>query len=219
MDVLYSFFIIHNSIHMTELISHLLTGVIESYGLLAVFVMMTAESALIPIPSEITMPFAGFLASRGLVNFWVVVIVGAFANLVGSLLAYWLGYTKGEHWVRLAIRKWGKWLLIRESEFDTAKKWFSKYGQPVTFTSRLLPVVRTFISLPAGIAKMNLSVFSLLTFLGSFFWSAILAYLGLKLGQNWMAIEPYFRKFQVLIISLGVLSVVVYIHVHLKRRH
>ncbi|MFV1917637.1 MAG: DedA family protein [Patescibacteria group bacterium] len=203
---------------MTELIVRILTNIIEQYGLLAVFVLMTAESALVPIPSEVTMPFAGFLASRDLMNFWAAVTVGAFANLVGSLLAYWLGYTKGEKWVRGAIKRWGKWLLIKEKEFDLAKKWFHDYGQWVAFGSRLLPIVRTFISLPAGISRMSLPLFAVFTFIGSFIWSAFLAYLGLKLGQNWVVIEPYFRRFQFLIVGLGVLAVVLYVRAHLKRR-
>lgn len=196
-----------------------LTALINAYGVLAVFVLMSAESALIPIPSEVTMTFAGFLVGRGILDFWFVVAIGALGNLVGSLLAYWLGYAKGEGWVRFAIKKWGKWLLIREHEYDKAKDWFIRYGQAVTFTSRLLPIVRTFISLPAGIAKMNLTYFSILTFIGSFIWSAFLAGLGLKLGQNWLAIEPYFRKFQFLIIGAGVLLVALYIKSHLKRRN
>jgi len=194
-----------------------LTYLVEHFGLFAVFILMTAESALIPIPSEITMPFAGFLAGRGLMNFWLAVSVGAFANLTGSILAYWLGYKKGEEWVRIAIKKWGRWLLIKEEEFDKAKTWFSNYGQWITFASRLLPVVRTFISLPAGISKMDLKLFSALTFIGSFIWSAFLAYLGLKLGQNWLSIEPYFRKFQILIAVLGISAVIFYIWSHIKR--
>lgn len=204
---------------ITELLVRQLTFLVEHYGLLAVFFLMTAESALIPIPSEITMPFAGFMAGRGLISFWLAVSVGALANLTGSLLAYWLGYKKGEAWVRGAIKRWGKWLLIREEEFDKAKLWFNKYGQWVAFTSRLLPVVRTFISLPAGISKMNLKLFSALTLLGSFLWSAFLAYLGLKLGQNWLTIEPYFRKFQILIAALGVSALAFYVWSHLKRRN
>ncbi len=195
-----------------------LTNLIESYGLLAVFVLMTAESALIPIPSEITMPFAGFMAGRGVMNFWAIVFVGAFANLVGSLLAYWLGYVKGEEWLRIAIKKWGKWFLIKESEYDKAKDWFHTKGQWVSFGSRMLPVVRTFISLPAGIARMNISLFSLLTFLGSFIWSAFLTYLGLKMGQNWLAIEPYFRQFQFLIVGLFVAGAIYYVWSHFKKK-
>jgi len=194
-----------------------LTNLISSYGLLAVFVLMTAESALIPIPSEITMPFAGFLAGIGTMNFWVAVSVGAFGNLVGSLLAFWLGKKMGEEWIRTAIKKWGKWLLIHEHDFDKSLSWFQKYGQGITFGSRLLPIVRTFISLPAGIANMNLPLFATLTFIGSFLWSAFLAYLGLKLGQNWLSIEPYFRKFQFAIIGLFLFAGMWYIYRHIKR--
>ena len=196
-----------------------LTHLITEFGYISVFVLMTAESALIPIPSEITMPFAGFMAGRGLLNFWVVSFVGAFANLFGSLLAYWLGQYKGEKWTRFAIKKWGKWLLIKESEFDRAKKWFVDYGQWIALGSRLLPVVRTFISLPAGIAKMNIYVFSIYTFIGSLIWSVFLAYLGLKLGQNWMSIEPYFRQFQFVIVGLGVAGGVFYIYKHINHKH
>ena len=196
-----------------------LTSFITSYSLLAVFILMTLESALIPLPSEVTMPFAGFLAGRGLFPFWIAVFVGALGNLAGSLLAYWLGYTKGEMWVRFAIKKWGKWLLIKESEFNKSLIWYKKYGQGITFASRILPIVRTFISLPAGIAKMKLPLFVFLTFIGSFVWSGFLAFLGLKLGQNWLSIEPYFRKFQFLIISLFIFLVGFYIYKHLKRKN
>ncbi|OGM31078.1 hypothetical protein A2630_00225 [Candidatus Woesebacteria bacterium RIFCSPHIGHO2_01_FULL_44_10] len=205
---------------MIETITHFLvtnlTNFIEGYGLVAVFILMTAESALIPIPSEITMPFAGFMAGRGIIGFWPAVAVGAFGNLVGSLLAYWLGAAKGEEWVRFAIKKWGKWFLLREKEFDLSKKWFENYGQAVAFISRLLPIVRTFISLPAGIAKMNLGKFAVLTLIGSFLWSGVLAWLGLKLGQNWLAIEPYFRKFQFVVIGLFVAAAIFYVYHHLK---
>src|SRR3990170_1446451 len=98
-----------------------LTYLISTYGLWAVFVLMTAESALIPIPSEITMPFAGFLAGIGAVNFWTAVFVGAFGNLIGSLLAFWLGRRMGEEWIRQVIKKWGKWLLIHEKDFDQSR--------------------------------------------------------------------------------------------------
>lgn len=205
--------------HITKFLVDNLTGLISNYGLWAVFLLMTAESALIPIPSEITMPFAGFLAGRGIFGFWIVVLVGAIGNLTGSLLAYWLGYYKGESWVRLAIKRWGKWLLIKEGEFDKSLEWFTKYGQGITFGSRLLPIVRTFISLPAGIAKMKITLFSILTFMGSFIWSGFLAWLGLKLGQNWLSTEPYFRKFQFLIIGVFVALTALYIYKHLKRKN
>lgn len=200
--------------HLTEI----LTSLISTYGYFAIFGFMTLESALIPIPSEITMAFAGFLAGVGVFNFWAVVLIGALGNLIGSLLAFWLGKKMGEEWIRMAIRKWGKWVLIHEKDFDTSLNWFKKYGQGITFGSRLLPIVRTFISLPAGIAEMNLTLFSVYTFIGSFIWSAILAYLGLKLGQNWQMVDPYFRKFQFVIVGIFVAGAAFYIYSHLKRK-
>lgn len=186
-----------------------LTELITQYGLLGIFVFMTLESALVPIPSEITMPFGGFLSGLGIFNFWTVVFVGAIANLFGSLIAYWLGYLKGDSWVRGAIKRWGKFLLIKVEEYDKATRWFKNYGSIIAFTSRLMPIVRTYISLPAGISKMNIYIFSIYTFLGSLIWSAFLAFLGLKLGENWPSIEPYFRSVQTALI-LGFLAAVIY---------
>lgn len=163
------------------------------------------------------MPFAGFLAGLGLLNFWAVVFVGAVGNVFGSLLAFWLGAAKGERWVAIAIKKWGKWLLITENELERAKELFKKYGQGISFFSRLLPVVRTFISLAAGIAKMDIVLFSSFTFLGSLIWSFFLAWLGLKLGENWLMIEPYFRKFEYAIVAVLMVLGTLYIRAHLKR--
>lgn len=199
-------------------ITQILTTLISDYGYFAVFVLMTAESALIPVPSEVTMTFAGFLAGVGILDFWVVVLIGAFGNLAGSILAFLLGKAMGEGWIRVTIRKWGKWILVHEKDFDRSLIWFQKYGQGITFGSRLLPIVRTFISLPAGIADMDIKVFSIYTFIGSFLWSGVLAYLGLKLGQNWEMIDPYFRKFQLVIVGVGILAVAFYIWNHIKRR-
>ena len=203
---------------LTQFFVQNLTGLIVSYGYVAVFLLMTAESALIPIPSEITMTFAGFLAGTGYMNIWVAIFIGATGNLFGSLLAFWLGRAMGEEWIRVAIKKWGKWVLIHEKDFDLSLRWFKKYGQGITFASRLLPIVRTFISLPAGIADMNVVKFGAYTFIGSLLWSGVLAFLGLKLGQNWLAIDPYFRKFQFVIIGLGIAAVGFYIYSHLKKK-
>ena len=199
-------------------ITTLLTSIITTYGYLAVFALMTAESCLIPIPSEVTMTFAGFLAGIGIFNIWVAILIGALGNLFGSLLSFWLGRKMGEDWIRIAIRKWGKFILVHEKDFDKSLAWFAKYGQGITFGSRLLPIVRTFISLPAGISNMNAKKFAIFTFIGSFIWSGVLAFLGLKLGQNWQVIDPYFRKFQFVIIGLIILAAFVYVYKHLKRK-
>src|SRR3990167_2595418 len=181
-------------------LTQLIISVIKSAGYTGIFLLMAAESALIPIPSEVTMPFAGYLASIGQFNFLAVVLVGAFANLFGSLLAYYLGYYGGETVVRQIIRSYGKYVLISENELNRSESWFRKYGDKIVFFSRILPIVRTFISLPAGIAKMNVWKFSIFTLIGSLIWSVLLTYVGFVLGQNWHSLEVYYRKFEIFIV-------------------
>lgn len=181
-------------------------------GYLGVFILMTLESALIPIPSEAIMPFSGFLVAQGRFNLVAVVVVGAFGNLFGSWLAYWLGYTKGEKYIRKLVVKYGKFILLTEEEFDSSLKVFNKYGQWVAGISRMLPAIRTVISLPAGIAKLDFWKFSALTFFGSLIWSFILAYIGLILGKNWEAIRPYFRKFDIVIVIIAIILVGAYLY-------
>ncbi len=177
---------------------------------------MTFESALLPIPSEVTMPFAGFLASQGILNFWLVVFLGAAANLTGSLVSYGIGFYLEENLILSLIGKFGKYILVSEHDYLRAVSWFKKYGNRITFFSRLLPAVRTFISLPAGLSEMNVFKFSIYTFAGSFIWSAFLAYIGLTLGKNWNKLEPYYKKFELLIIVLLVLGVLYYINHKLR---
>lgn len=177
---------------------------------------MAAESALIPIPSEITMPFSGYLAQIGRFNIYSVILVGAFANLIGSMIAYGLGYWAEEHLLRTLIKKFGRFLLLSEHEYDRSERWFRKYGEKIVFYSRLLPVVRTFISLPAGIAEMNFWKFTYLTFLGSLIWSAFLTYLGYYLGKNWHSIEIYYRRFEIFIIIIIVVVGIYYLYKKLK---
>ena len=194
-----------------------LTQFISSYGYLAVFVFSMLGSCLIPIPSEVTMVFAGFVSGLGVMNIWIAILVGTIGNVVGSIMAYWIGKKMDEEGGRSFIKKWGKWLLLHVDDFDKALAWYKKYGQGITFAGRLMPIVRTFISLPAGIAEMDLKLFTILTFIGSFIWSGALAFIGLKLGQNWQAIEPFFRKFQYVIIGAFAVLVVLYIVRHIKK--
>lgn len=170
---------------------------------------MTLESALIPIPSEVTMPFSGSLVSSGQFNFWIVVLIGASGNLFGSLLAYLLGAWGQEAVVRKVIRKWGKYVLVSEREYEHSESWFRKHGEAIVFTSRLLPVVRTFISLPAGISKMKLKKFIVYTLVGSLLWSALLTYIGVMLGNNWSTIGGIFHKFDIFI-SLALIFVFIW---------
>jgi membrane protein DedA with SNARE-associated domain len=198
-------------------ITHLIISLISKTGYLGVFLLMAAESALIPIPSEVTMPFAGYLATIGRFNIYLVILVGALANLSGSVLAYWLGYWGGEAIVRNLIKKYGKYLLLTEGEYDRSEKWFRKYGEKITFFSRIFPIVRTFISLPAGVARMNFWRFSFFTFFGSLIWSGFLAYIGFVLGKKWNAIHGIYQKFEFLIIFVGVIVIIYYVMHKIKK--
>ncbi len=198
-------------------LTEFIISVIEKTGYAGIFLLMAAESALIPIPSEVTMPFSGFLVTRGDFNIFAVIAVGAIANLFGSLLAFWLGYYGGESVVRSVIKKWGKYVLIDERELNRSEKWFRQYGESIVFFSRVLPIVRTFISLPAGIAKMNIWKFAIYTSLGSLIWSALLTYVGFTLGKNWHSLEIYYRKFEVVIVIAGAALIVWYVWHKLSR--
>lgn len=201
---------------MVELIGSWIIHFISTLGYFGVFLLMTLESALIPIPSEVTMPFAGSLVALGTFNFWVVVIVGTLGNLLGSLLAYWLGWWGQEAVVRKVIVKYGKYVLISESEYDRSERWFRNHGEFVVFLSRVLPVLRTFISLPAGVAKMNLRKFIAYTVVGCFIWSVVLTQIGVVLGNNWKSLEGYFRQFDVVIVAAGLAVVGWYVWHKLK---
>lgn len=202
---------------LLNIFTTVITNTISSTGYLAIFLLMTAESALIPIPSEITMPFGGFLASKGILNFWGVVAAGSLGNLLGSYLT-WLVGIHGENFTRRFIKKWGKWVLFSEHELEVAISLYRRFGQPITFFSRLLPVIRTYISLPAGVAKMPLAPFLILTLAGSFLWSTFLTWLGVVLGENWHSLSGYFRKFDIAIVTVVVLLVGLYLWYKLKRR-
>lgn len=201
---------------MIEFLTQTIIQFIETTGYIGVFILMTLESALIPIPSEITMPFSGFLIQQGKLNFWLIVFAGAFGNLIGSWIAYGIGYYLEENVILKWIKKWGKFLLITEHEYLRSVKWLNKYGDPVAFFSRLMPAVRTFISLPAGLSEMNFKKFSFYTFVGSLIWSIFLTYIGVKFGSNWYIFEPYFRQFQIGLAVLFIAFVIWYINHKLK---
>lgn len=202
---------------MLEIIGSTIIRFIQTAGYFGIFLLMTLESALIPIPSEITMPFSGSLVVLGTFNFWIVVLVGTIGNLVGSLLAYWLGWWGGETVVRTVIVKYGKYLLISEHEYDQSERWFRKHGEIIVFVSRILPILRTFISLPAGVAKMKLVKFIAYTTIGSLIWAYFLTTIGVVLGNNWESLQVYFHKFDLVIVAAGIIFVAWYIHHKWKR--
>lgn len=184
---------------LLETLAHFIISVIESTGYLGIFILMTLESALIPLPSEVTMPFAGYLVTQGKFNFWLVVLAGGIGNLVGSLIAYYIGFFLEESVLHGLVRKYGRFVLLTMHDYERAEGWFRSHGEIIAFASRLLPAVRTFISLPAGVAEMNVVRFSIYTLLGSLMWSAFLTFIGVKLGENWHSISDYFHKFDLII--------------------
>ena len=182
---------------------HFIKTAIENYGYLAVFVLMVLESACIPIPSEVTMLFGGaaanatFASSVGAdhLNFLLVGLLGALGNLVGSWIAYGVGKAGG----RPLIERWGRYVFLRPHELDRAEAWFTDHGEAAVFGSRLLPVVRTFISLPAGVAEMPFGRFSAFTLAGCLPWTFALAGVGYAMGSRWTTVEKYCRPVSIVV--------------------
>jgi membrane protein DedA with SNARE-associated domain len=198
-----------------ELITAFIVATISTLGYAGIVLLMAIESACIPLPSEIIMPFSGFLVHRGEMNLWLVGIAGAVGCVVGSLVAYWVGMYGG----RPLIEKYGRFVLVSKHDLDLADRWFDRFGEIIVFVSRLLPAIRTFIAFPAGVARMNLKKFIIYTFAGSLPWCLGLAYVGQKLGEQWdkdPRLKTLFHRFDFVIGILIVLAVAWWVWRHLK---
>jgi membrane protein DedA with SNARE-associated domain len=206
--------------HNVTGVEHWFLDIINSiYGFMqwpGVMVLMAIESACIPFPSELIMPLAGWMLIKepGLTVWFVFVagVVGAAGNTIGSVVAYYVGMWAG----RPFLNKYGKYVLISQHDLDTADHWFSKRGSLAVFIGRLLPLVRTYVSLPAGIAKMNIWKFLIYTFTGSFIWSTGLAYGGYLLGEHWEDLRAAMRPFDPIIAAVIVLLIGLYIWRHVR---
>ena len=185
-------------------------------GYLGVIVAMAIESAMIPLPSELILPYAGFLVSdpsqlepltRGPWNYWVVVVMATIGNTVGSLIAYAIGAWGG----RPFLERYGRYLLIRHHEIAVAEHFFERYGSATAFLSRLLPIVRTFISFPAGVARMPLGRFIAYSTAGAFLWSMLLVFAGVQLGSRWVDIRHALQPFDLLIAVVVVAAIALFI--------
>lgn len=206
-------------ISMLESVAQWIINVISNLGYPGIVLTMAIESALIPLPSEIIMSFSGFLVSAGRFDLNLVVLSGALGNVLGSLAAYGLGYWGHERIVRRFIRKWGKWILVTEHELDETEKLLHKYKDWVVLGSRVVPGIRTVISLPCGIAKLPIYRFIVLTFIGSLIWSYFLAWIGFVSGENWDTLSPYFHSADAIIIVAILGALGFYIYHKLKKRH
>ncbi len=191
-------------------------------GYLGVMAAMAIESAMIPLPSELILPYAGFLVSdtsqiepltRGPWSFWVVVVFATIGNTIGSCIGYAIGAWGG----RPFLQRWGRYLLIREHEIDAAERFFAKYGSATAFLSRLLPVVRTFISFPAGVARMPIGRFIAYSTAGAFLWSIALVWAGTQLGAHWVDIRHALQPFDLLIVLIVGLLLLLFVWWRLGR--
>ncbi len=200
---------------LDTILIHLITfieNMIEATGPLGISLLMAIESCNIPLPSETIMPFAGYLVSKGEMNFHVAAFAGAFGCVLGSVPSYYIGYFGG----RPFFEKYGKWLLVSKKDLYEADEWVDKYGDWAFFICRMLPVVRTFISLPAGILKARKRTFFTLTFLGSLIWCYLLVYVGVKMGQNMAIFKALWHKFDIAIVLVCFVLGILYLYKHFK---
>ncbi len=194
-----------------------ITKVISTSGYVGIALLMGIESACIPLPSEIIMPFSGYLVFTGRFNLIWAATAGAIGCNLGSVVAYWIGAYGG----RPLVERFGRYVLLSRHDLDRTTRFFEKYGAITVFLGRLLPVVRTFIALPAGIAKMPQLRFHIYTFLGSWPWCFVLAYMGQKLGERWHTdprFQEAFHRFHMVVVVLLVLGIVWFLWTHVKNR-
>ncbi len=198
---------------LAELFSNIITEFILSVGYIGIFLWMVLDSMPIPVISgEVIMPFAGYLTFLGNLNFVLVVIVGSLGSLIGSLVTYFIGLKGG----RPFLKKYGKYFLMSEKDIRFAESIFTKYGHEIVLVSRMIPLIRTFISFPAGIVEMNFKKFVIYTLIGSLIWNSFLTYLGFSLGSEWQTIISFFNQFDIPIIII--LIILFFYYIKFKRR-
>jgi len=199
------------------LLNHIVAMVVNfiiHLGYWGVGVGMAIESANIPLPSEVILPFGGYLASQAKLTYWGVVLAGTIGGIAGSALSYALGYWGG----RPLLVRYGRYISVTENKLDQADRWFARYGNFTVMFARVLPIVRTFISLPAGIARINFPLFILYTLIGSLPWCMFLTFLGVKMGQNWDVLSTYFHRVDLLIGAVIVALILYSLYRSRKRR-
>ena len=200
---------------ITEFLSIYITRFMESTGYITVFIAMTMESMVLPVPSEAVMPFAGFLIAEGKFTFFWVVLISTIASLVGSAISYAIGFFCEE----AVVRRYGRFLLLDREELEATERFFKKHGDITIFISRFVPVVRHLISLPAGFAQMNIYKFAIFTIIGAGLWNSFLAYTGFYLKSNWEIVMRYSRIVDIIVILILAGLLGYYIRRHMKKRN
>jgi membrane protein DedA with SNARE-associated domain len=193
---------------MIEFLVAWITQAIQAVGYVGVFILMAFESMILPVPSEAVMPFAGFLVSQGTFSFWTVVLVSTLGSIAGSLISYAIGYYGGLPFVH----RLGKYFFLNKRHLEWTHRFFEKKGSLTIFVSRFIPVVRHLISIPAGVAKMDLKRFIFFTTIGAAIWNTFLLYVGMKLAENWTVITKYTKFLDIAVIVI----IVAYIFLHVR---
>jgi len=196
------------------LISNVAIKVISFLGYPGIAFLMALESMIFPLPSELVMPFAGFLSSQGEFNIFLVILFSTLGSLIGSLISYYIGIYSGHRF----IDRFGKYFLLDSEDLKKTEGWFKKSGEKTIFISRFIPVVRHLISIPAGIGKMNLKKFCIYTVLGACIWNSFLAYLGFLLGENYNIIKTYSEYISIPIAILLLILFIYFVYRHIKHR-
>jgi membrane protein DedA with SNARE-associated domain len=191
---------------LTEIVLKV-TAFIASMGYWGIGILMAIESCNIPLASEVTLPFGGYLVSIGRLTFFGTALAGAIGGTIGSLVSYYIGLFGG----RPFLERYGRYLGATPGRLALAENWFARYDILTVFFTRLLPVIRTFISLPAGVARVNIVIFTLYTFLGTLIWSFFLVYVGLVLGSHWEIVSSYFHRFDLLLLVVIILLLICWI--------
>ena len=197
-----------------KLVEYITLG-ISSGGYIGLFLLMVLESMIAPVPSEVVMPFAGYLVLQGRFNFWIAALASSLGSIFGSLISYYIGVYGG----RPFILKFGKYLLLEEEHLEWTEKWFKKQGEKTIFISRFVPVVRHIISIPAGIAKMSINKFLVYTFVGASIWNFILLYAGYKLGEHWNKIHQFSKELDIIFVIAVVLFLAYFVWKHHKKKN
>lgn len=193
-------------------------SVVSTMGYPGLAIVMFLENVFPPIPSEVILPLAGSLALEGRFSLLGVTVTGTIGSMAGALVFYGLGYVFGEERVRVLMRRYGRWLMLSEGDFDRALAWFDRYGEKVIFFGRMVPIVRSLISIPAGIAEMNLGHFSAYTAVGTAMWSFLLAFAGYLLGRSWVLVSEWVSRYEKTTLVIGVLVVVTFLASRFLRR-
>jgi len=201
---------------MLEQLSGLVIHLIQSAGYLGIFGLMVLNSTAIPIPSEVTLPFAGFLANQGSLNLLFVIITGILGDLVGSIIGYSIGYFLEENLLLSLIKKYGKFILVTEHDYQKVTGWIKKHGAPVVFVGKMTPGVKSFVAIAAGITEVKFTKFIISNVLAALIYVSAVSYFGFYLGSKWNTFGIYFRQFEVVIVILVILAGLGYINYKLK---